>query len=711
MSAKPEEIARARVLIADDDPMVGILATETLQQAGFDATVVSDGSAVLAAFDRHVPDIVLLDVEMPGANGFELCAAIRRRPQGVHVPIVMVTGRDDTDSISQAYAAGATDFMVKPIAWPVLPHRVGFVIRAHQTTHALRDSEARTRALLEAFPDWIFRISPEGRVLEHLSGNALSTGDKFVGTTLEESLPAETARKAREAMQAAMGDGAQQSYEFEVGSGTAKKAFETRINLQPDATYLFVVRDITERRRTDARIQYLAYYDTLTGLANRQLFIRDLRRAIRACERRKTRVAVLFVDLDRFKRINDTLGHAVGDALLQSVARRLEACVRPADVVARSGPAEDQAQVRLARLGGDEFVILLTDIVGPAEAATVATRVRHALAEPFSSDGHQFVVTPSIGIALYPDDGSEIEELLVKADMAMYEAKEQGRNRHTFFSQSMSGRSLDRLDLEQDLRRAIAVGEFALHYQPKVDAVTGTIDGVEALLRWRHAERGWISPGVFIPLAEETGMMLALGDWVINEACRQIRDWAGRGIEHLCVAVNVSTLQFSREDFVESILSAVRSNGVNPQRLELEITESLLMRNIEEVTDSLRRLRNAGLKISIDDFGTGYSSLGYLNQFPVDTLKIDRSFVKDLHLSSDDAAICAAIIAMARELSLTTVAEGVELVEQLEFLQKQGCNLIQGFLFSKPLPAAELEELVRSGRRLTIRQLAGAGSA
>ena len=308
-------------------------------------------------------------------------------------------------------------------------------------------------------------------------------------------------------------------------------------------------------------------------------------------------------------------------------------------------------------------------------------------------------------------DIPEIEDLLVKADMAMYEAKDQGRNRHAFFSQSMSGRSLDRLDLEQDLRRAIDAGEFALHYQPKVDAVTGNIDGVEALLRWRHAERGWISPGVFIPLAEETGMMLALGDWVINEACRQIRDWGASGLAHLCVAVNVSTLQFSREDFVESILAAVRNNGVNPQRLELEITESLLMRNIEEVTDSLRRLRNAGLKISIDDFGTGYSSLGYLNQFPVDTLKIDRSFVKDLHLSSDDAAICAAIIAMARELNLTTVAEGVELVEQLEFLQKQGCNLIQGFLFSKPLPAAELEELVRSGRRLTIRQLALEGSA
>ena len=697
---------RPCVLVADDDPMVGILATETLQQAGFDVTLVSEGSAVLPAFDRKTPDIVLLDVEMPGANGFDICAAIRRRPAGAHLPIIMVTGRDDTESIARAYGAGATDFMVKPIAWPVLPHRVGFVIRAHQTTGALRESEDRTRALLQAFPDWVFRVSGEGRVLEHLSGDARSGGGKFVGAVLEDSLPADTARKAREAMQATLGSGGQQSYEFEAGTGPAQKVYETRVNLQPDSTYLFVVRDITDRKRAEARIQYLAYYDTLTGLANRQLFVRELRRAIRACERKASRVAILFVDLDRFKRINDTLGHAVGDALLQSVARRLETCVRPEDFVARPEQRDPPSQVRVARLGGDEFVILLTDIAAPAQAAAVATRVRHALAEPFSSEGRQFVITPSIGISLYPDDGIDIEDLLVKADMAMYEAKDQGRNRHTFFSNAMSDRSVGRLDLENDLRRAIELQQFALYYQPKVDAVTGEILGVEALLRWHHPERGWISPGTFIPLAEETGMMLPLGDWVIGEACRQIRDWGSRGLGHLCVAVNVSTMQFSRDDFIESVLGAVRLHGVNPQRLELEITESLLMRNIEEVTDSLRRLRNAGLKISIDDFGTGYSSLGYLNQFPVDTLKIDRSFVKDLQVSSDDAAICSAIIAMARELNLTTVAEGVELVEQLRFLRRQGCDQIQGFLFSKPLPAAELEELVRSGRRLTIDQIA-----
>jgi diguanylate cyclase (GGDEF)-like protein len=697
MSGRADATNRPRVLVADDDPMIGILAGEVLQQAGYDVTVVSNAAGVLTAFERGRPDIVMLDVEMPGGNGFDICEQIRRSPVGAHLPILMVTGLDDTSSIARAYAAGATDFILKPIHWPVLPHRIGFMVKAHQTNNALRSSEQRNQALLQAFPDWIYRVDGQGVVIEHISGNIDSRGTDFVGLRLEDSLPEDTARRARECMQMSAGTGAQQSYEFATGSGENQHTWETRLQLQSDGTYLFIVRDVSERTRAEARIQYLAYYDTLTGLPNRQLFVRELRRALRACERRQTGVALLFVDLDRFKRINDTLGHAVGDALLQAVARRLETSVRPTDVVARPAGSEDIAQIRVARLGGDEFVLMLADIHSPEEAAAVATRVRHALAEPFSAEGHQFVVTPSIGVSLYPADGTEIEDLLVKADMAMYDAKDQGRNRHVFFSDTMSGRSLDRLDLENEMRRGIAANEFTLQYQPKVDARTGAIGGVEALMRWHHPERGWISPGVFIPLAEETGMMLPLGDWAIGEACRQIGQWAGRGLGHVSIAVNVSTLQFSREDFVESVLATVREHGVNPARLELEITESLLMRDVDGIIDALRRLRNAGVRISIDDFGTGYSSLGYLKQFPVDTLKIDRSFVKDIQVSSDDAAICAAIIAMARELQLTTVAEGVEIVEQLEFLQRQGCNLIQGFLFSKPLPPAELEPLLRSG--------------
>lgn len=694
---------RPVVLIADDDPMIGILAAEVLQPAGFRVITISHGTAVADAFDRYNPEVVLLDVEMPGTNGFDVCAQIRTRPRGVEVPIVMVTGCHDTSSISRAYEAGATDFMVKPVVWELLPHRVNFLIRACRTAYALHQSEQQNSVLLHAFPDWLFTVSPNGQVLRHLSKVAHPSGNRFVGKTLEDCLPSRSAQAAREAMRAVTESGTPQSFEFTIGSGDTRKAYETRVQAQDDQCYLFVVRDITDRQRSEARIQYLAYYDTLTGLPNRQLFVRELRRAIRASQRKNSNVAILFIDLDRFKRINDTLGHAAGDTLLQSVARRLEGCLRPDDVVARATAGNDQSNMRIARMGGDEFVIMLAELGDPLQAATVATRVRHAMAEPFSSDGHQFVVTPSIGISVYPKDGDDIDDLLLKADMAMYEAKEQGRNRHAFFRDSMSGRSLERLDLENELRQAISNGDFSLHYQPKVDTQTGAIDAVEALLRWHHPARGWISPSTFIPVAEETGMMLPLGDWVIRQACAQVRAWAGQGLEPLCVAVNVSAQQFSRDAFVDFVLSTVQEFGIRPECLELEITESLLMRNLDEVIAALTRLRGAGIKISIDDFGTGYSSLGYLKQFPVDTLKIDRSFVKDLHVSSDDAAICAAIIAMARELNLTTVAEGVELTEQLEFLRRHGCNQIQGFLFSKPLPALELEEQLKQARQVHIK--------
>jgi diguanylate cyclase (GGDEF)-like protein len=381
--------------------------------------------------------------------------------------------------------------------------------------------------------------------------------------------------------------------------------------------------------------------------------------------------------------------------LLQNVARRLESSVRPSDVVSQPGERPTHEQARVARLGGDEFVVLLTGLADEMQATAVATRIQESLAEPFDCRGHRFVVTPSIGIALYPKDGTDIEDLLVKADMAMYKAKDQGRNGHAFYGESMAVRSLGRLELENDLRRAFDAGEFQLYYQPKMDLASGAIIGVEALLRWHHSTRGWIAPDMFIPVAEETGLIVPLGDWVIRETCKQLNAWALQGLGHLTIAVNVSVQQFAREDFVESVLRALWQSGIKPQQLELEITESLLMRNVDDTTENMKRFSAAGLKLAIDDFGTGYSSLGYLRQFPVDALKIDRSFVKDLHTSSDDAAICAAIIAMARELKLKVIAEGVETVEQLEFLRKHRCDQVQGYLISQPIPVTELEKLLR----------------
>jgi diguanylate cyclase (GGDEF)-like protein len=688
-----QDTPRRRVLIIDDDPVFTLLASETLEQAGFIARVASDTAAALALFEEEKPDLVLLDVELPGSNGFAICAKLRAMAPDFDVPIIMVTAHDDTQSIAHAYQAGATDFIHKPVLWPTLPHRLGFILRAQDSMHALRISEQKNRALLQALPDTIFIADRDGAVVEHLTGVEKDNAGSLVGKQLERVLPAEVARAARMAM-SGVTTGEAATCEFSVGHGKDKRAFEVRLRPQADGTLLVIQRDTTERLRAKARIEYLAYYDTLTGLPNRQLFVRVVGRAIRHSKRSGAMMALLYLDLDRFKRINDNLGHSVGDALLQAVARRLELSVRSSDVVSLPGAVQASGDARIARLGGDEFVVLLTGITDEEQTTTVANRIQESLGEPFDCRGHRFVVTPSIGIALYPKDGTDIEDLLVKADMAMYKAKDQGRNGYAFYGESMAVRSLGRLELENDLRRAFEAGEFQLHYQPKMDLATGVIIGVEALLRWFHPTRGWIAPDTFVPVAEETGLIVPLGDWVIRETCQQLNAWAGTPFGQLTIAVNVSVQQFSREDFVDSVLRVLWQSGVKPQQLELEITESLLMRNIDATTQNLKRFSAAGLKLSIDDFGTGYSSLGYLRQFPVDTLKIDRSFVQDLQTSNDDAAICAAIIAMARELKLKVIAEGVETAEQMEFLRRHRCDQIQGYLVSEPIPASEFPRLL-----------------
>ena len=693
---------RRSVLIIDDDPVFALLAGETLQQGGFDARVASNTGEALASFERDRPDLVLLDVDLPGSNGFEICTRLRAMKSGGDVPIVMVTGHDDTESIAQAFEVGATDFIHKPVLWPTLPHRIGFMLRAQDNLRALKLSEQKNRALLLALPDPLFIVGRHGVLLDHITGDEGSKGISLVGKELEEVFPADVARAARQAMNGIKA-GELTTYEFEVGHGKEKRCFEARLRPQAEGPLLIVTRDTTERRKAKARIEYLAYYDTLTNLPNRQLFVREADRAIRSAGRNGKLVALLYVDLDRFKRINDNLGHSVGDLLLQSVARRLEQSVRPSDVVSHE-------KSRVARFGGDEFVVLLAGLGDEEQATVVANRIQQTLGEPFDCGGHRFVVTPSIGIALYPKDGTEVEDLLIKADMAMYQAKDQGRNGHAFYGHTMAVRSLGRLEIENDLRRAFDSNEFQIYYQPKMDLASGAIVGVEALLRWFHPERGWIAPDTFIPVAEETGLIVTLGDWVIQEACKQLNAWANEGLGHLTIAVNVSVQQFAREDFVSSVLRAIWHYGVKPQQFELEITESLLMRNVDDTTACMKRFRAAGLALSIDDFGTGYSSLGYLRQFPVDALKIDRSFVKDLHTSDDDAAICAAIIAMARELKLKVIAEGVENVEQLEFLRSHKCDQVQGYLVGAPMPVADLQSLL-SGAPKAVRILERAANS
>lgn len=678
------------VLVVDDDPIVRVLSEETLRAADFDVICLADGLSALRDFDEIAPDIVLLDLDMPGMDGLAVCRELRSRPSGKDTPIIMITAHDDAASVNGAYEAGAQDFINKPIPWPVLPHRIRYILRAKQAFLELRQSEQRNRVLLKAIPDQIHIVNQDGELVEYLGGEEIPVK---VGDRIDSFLPPAEAREAQHHIQQALATGEIQTFEHDLGEKRGQ--FETRLIAQSDNTVLAIVRDITDRKRAEAKIRHLAYHDNLTGLPNRQHFSNKLRQAIRHARAQGKMLATMYIDLDRFKRINDTLGHRVGDALLKAVAKRLDHCIRTGDSVARADTGT-QAEVRLARLGGDEFVVLIENIESEAEVDRVAKRMRASLMAPFKYEGHQFVVTPSIGIALFPRDGERIDELLMKADVAMYQAKGAGRNSHRFYSGTMNLRSLERLDLETELQAAIRNNAFQLHYQPKIELASNRIVGVEALLRWQHPDRGWIAPAQFIPLAEETGLIVQLGKWVVRKVCEQSRAWEQDGINDISIAINVSSRQFCRGDLLDSVLRIVGETGVRPQNLELEITESLLMRDVEETITALRSFKEAGLSISVDDFGTGYSSLNYLKQFPLDSLKIDRSFVQDLHQNHDDAAICAAILAMAKELGLSVVAEGVELEEQLDFLRRHNCDQAQGFLFSRPLPADRFETFFRS---------------
>lgn len=439
--------------------------------------------------------------------------------------------------------------------------------------------------------------------------------------------------------------------------------------------FVAMFSDITESKANEARIQHMAHHDFLTGLPNRFLLNDRLEQLLASARRNQTRFAVLFVDLDRFKNVNDTLGHNVGDRLLCVVSQRLSGLLRRSDTISRQG--------------GDEFIVLLSDIDRPSDAAHVAHKILKVLSEPCRLDGQELTITPSIGIAIAPDDGDDSDTLLKHADLAMYEVKQRGRNNFQFFRQEMTHRMLDLLHLETDLRRALKRGELALFYQPQIDLASGQVVAVEALARWRHPERGLISPADFIPLAEETGLILPLGDWVLREACRQVAEWRCGPWPAMRVAVNLSAMQFRQADLAGQVRSALDHAGVDAGALELEVTESLLMQDVGATVQTLRALRAMGVTLAIDDFGTGYSSLAYLKQFPVNTLKIDRSFVRDISRDEGDAAICAAIIGLAHNLRLDVVAEGVETEAQLNWLHSAGCRLVQGFLLGKPLPMEE----------------------
>ena len=442
-----------------------------------------------------------------------------------------------------------------------------------------------------------------------------------------------------------------------------------------------IVEDITDRKAAEERVQLLAYYDALTGLPNRTLLQDRLSQALASARRRKDKVALLFLDLDRFKIINDSLGHSVGDLLLKEVAERLKRWAREQDTV--------------ARLGGDEFLIVLTDVKDIPGAAVAAERLMDAMTAEFVVQGHLLRVSCSLGISIFPEHGADGETLIKNADAAMYSAKDYGRNNFQFFTQDMNAEVVERLTLESSLRLALEKKELFLVYQPQMDIASGRITGLEALLRWQHPELGLVPPDRFIRIAENSGLIVPIGEWVLRTACSQARKWQDEGLLAVPVAVNVSAVQFRQEGFRKMIDRVLRETGLAPQYLELELTESLLLSNADVTLSVLRGLKAMGLKLAIDDFGTGYSSFGYLKHFPVSKLKIDGSFVRDVAVNPDDAAITTAIISMAKSLSLKVIAEGVEDEAQMSFLRAHQCDEIQGYYFSKPLAPEEAADKLR----------------
>jgi diguanylate cyclase (GGDEF)-like protein/PAS domain S-box-containing protein len=689
------------VLVVDDDATIRRIIRRALEKDDWAVEEADNGLAAGAAVERCRPDLVLLDVEMPELNGYDTCARLRTLPGGEKLPILMITGRDDKQSIAEAYRTGATDFLSKPFDYTVLRQRVQYMYRASQALGQLQSERDFVSATFDASAALVLSLDADGRILrfnpscERASGLSLKdVQHRFFWDIFSDAEEGEQERLMFERLVC------ERNTKHNEGSWTATDgtrreiAWSNAVCVGSDGKLEQVVctgLDITERNQAQDEVRFLASYDPLTGLPNRRLMLERVDQAIAAADADGQQLAVLLLDLDRFTHVNATVGHAVGDLLLRDVSQRLSKSLRLSDVLARHSR---DLRTELGRIGGHEFTVLLTGVSRPKEVVGVIERLQRGLDRPFRCEEREYALTASVGATLYPSDGTDAEGLLRNAESAMEAARRQRPGSYHFYSASMRTSISHRLSLESELRYAIGRGELVLHYQPKVDAATRSLVGAEALVRWQHPDRGLVPPADFIDIAEETGLILPIGEWVLREACTQVMDWLESGLRAVPVAVNLSSAQFHLEDLLGQMVSVLNDTGMDPRYLGIEVTESMIMRDAGEAHAILDRLKMLGVRVAIDDFGTGYSALSAIKTLPFHDLKIDRVFIKDIAEIGEDLAIAKAIITMAHGLGLKVVAEGVESEEQLTILHQEGCDEVQGFLISPAVPSDQFAAML-----------------
>ena len=675
---------RPRVLLVDDDLIPRVLARTALEGAGFDVEEARNGREAVEAFQRLRPSLVLMDAVMPEMDGFAACTAIRALPGGDRTPILMMTGLDDVESIRRAFEVGATDFATKPVHGSILGFRVGHLIRAGMASGPASRPDEGDRTFLPAIPDLVLRVSRDGVIL----GTGMAQGrirssryQGHLGKNLSEVLPPDVAGRALELVKRALATSGFHSAEFQLPEIRRVRHLEARVAGSGESEVIVFLRDVTRRRQLDGRVAPLVFNDVLTGLPNRARFVQRLEEELARLRRHQERFAVAILRFDLFREFVNEYGESVGGRILRSFAGALSRSLRETDMVARISP--------------NEFGLLLTKLESKYSTTVVVQRILDLLSQGTAVDTMNVHFTACAGVTLVGQDGKDtVSSLLKQSDVALARARRMGRNQIQVFSPEMGTSVSRRIGMEAELADAVEKQRFVVHYQPAVDLWTRRIVGAEALVRLVRPDASLVPPMEFIPLAEETGMIVAITEQVVREACRQAKAWQEEGLPPLVVAVNLSGRDFQNTGLAAKVAGLVREAGLDPSHVEIEITESVAMHDFQKTLHILEGLRAEGMRVAIDDFGTGYSSLAYLKRFPIQTLKIDRAFIKDMMGNAQDRVIVKAIVVMAHAMNMEVLAEGVERADQLDYLLTQGCDRAQGYHFGKPVPAAEFQAML-----------------